>query len=273
MIAKIIDKNKIEVYDLTQFDIAAIMHSGQVFRYFEKPRGYLLVVGNNYADIDIESGKVVINCNDSGFFWNYFDLDTDYNEIKQQLYKYESISPAIAAGGGIRILRSEFNEMVISFIISANNNIKRFTKTLNRLAEGYGNKLPNGLYSFPTLEQLSPVTEADYKAFGCGYRAPYLVKAVERLKKINIDEWSALPKALLDKKLLSIPGIGPKVCSCVKLFSGKIHQIDACPLDTWLHKALEQLNENDREVLLNHKYAGIAQQYIFYYLQHLHKEL
>lgn len=273
MVAKIIDNNTIEVYDLTQFDTDAIMHSGQVFRYFAKDTGYDLVVGSNYAEIIPCGEKVVIKSNDSEYFYNYFDLQTDYNEIKRELYKYEKIRPAIDAGGGIRILRGEFVEIVISFIISANNNIKRFTKTLNLLAENYGNKLPNGLHSFPTLEQLSSVSESDFKTLGCGYRSSYLVKAIGQLKSIDINDLAKLPNNSLSKKLCLIVGIGPKVCACVKLFTGKLHRTDTAPIDTWLHKALDMLPEKDREVLLNHKYAGIAQQYIFHYLQHLHGEL
>lgn len=273
MIAKIIDNNTIEVNDLTQFDIGAIMHSGQVFRYYESQYGYRLIVGSNYAVIRECKDKVIIECRDPHYFWNYFDLDTDYNLIKKDLHKFVSLRPAVAAGGGIRILRSDFVEMVISFIISANNNIKRFTKTLNGLAEQYGTALPDGLFSFPTLAQLAEVTEAGYKALGCGYRAPYLVKAVRQLQAMDIDGLSSLNDDMLDKELLSISGVGPKVCACVKLFSGNIHQISTCPIDTWLKKALTQIAPEDRVALLDHKYAGITQQYVFYYLQHMRQGL
>lgn len=270
-IAKIIDSNTIEVYDLSQFDIDAIMHSGQVFRYFKKDFGYVLVAGYNYAEIFFGGNKAIIKSNDSNYFYNYFDLDTDYNKIKQELLRFDGLKEAINAGGGIRILCGEFVETVISFIISANNNIKRFTKTLNLLAENYGDKLPNGLYSFPTLEQLSCVSEADFKAFGCGYRSPYLVKAAEQLKELDFERLSGLSNERLAKSLMGISGVGPKVAACVLLFA--FHRLDTAPVDTWIGKALKTLTESDKLAVLSHSYAGVAQQYIFYYLQHLHGEL
>jgi len=272
MIAKIIDKNTIEVYDTTQFDTNAIMHSGQVFRYFATSHGYCLVVGNNHAEITEDTNKVIIKCNNAEYFYHYFDLDTDYNQIKKKLAHFVNLAPAIKAGGGIRILRADFAETAISFIISANNNIKRFTKTLNLLAEKYGTKLSNGHYAFPTLEQLAKATEQDFKKLGCGYRSPYLVKAVEQLQTIDIELLSQLQNDQLIKELCRTKGIGKKVGSCLALFS-TLHRLGITPVDTWIRKALDQMSEKERKELLAHEYAGVAQQYIFYFLQHKREQL
>jgi len=265
-IAKLIDANTIHVFNKTQFDVDAIMHSGQVFRYFPIDGGYRVIVGNNVADIT----GTLIKCSDAKYFWNYFDLDTDYDEIKEQLSKYKSIKKILVESnaGGIRILRGEFIETVISFIISANNNIKRFTKTLNQLCQQYGTN-----NAFPTLEQLSVINEEDFKRLGCGYRSGYLIKAVRQLKDINIEKLSKLNNADLIKQLRTIQGVGEKVAFCIALFCGDFHRLDIAPRDTWIKKALEQLPEPDREVLTNHKYAGVAQQYIFYYLQYLRRSV
>ena len=275
-IAKIIDKNTICVCDPTQFDADAIMHSGQVFRYFGAGGEYKLVAGNNYAEISLNqmtndkgqtTSNAVIKSNDSGYFYNYFDFGTDYDEIKNGLDKYEKLRPAIKAGGGIRILRAEFAETAISFIISANNNIKRFTKTLNLICENYGARLDNGLFAFPTLERLSAVSERDFQRLGCGYRSPYLVKAVRQLKSPGFDALNKLPNASLDKELQNICGVGPKVSGCIMLFC--FHRLDVAPVDTWIKKALAQFSEDERKALLNEAYAGAAQQYMFYFLQFL----
>lgn len=272
-IAEIIDEQTIHIYDLSQFDLDAIMHSGQVFRYSKKGSGYRLVAGQNYAEISIEGDKAIIRSNDSAYFFRYFDLCTDYNEIKQQLLIYGKFRQVITAGGGIRILRAEFAETVISFILSANNNIKRFTKTLNSLAGQYGDRLPDGQFAFPTLGQLSHVTEHDFDTLGCGYRSRYLVKAIRQLNDIDCNMLKQLQNDELRRELLKIYGVGPKVCACVMLFCGDFHRLDTAPVDTWISKALEQLTEAEKDVLLKHKYAGVAQQYIFYYLQYLHKDL
>ncbi|MCL2756096.1 MAG: hypothetical protein FWE45_03560 [Firmicutes bacterium] len=276
-IAEIIDDNTIHVYDLTQFNIDAIMHSGQVFRYFESVNGYDVVVGNNFAEIIKEDNRAVIKCNNARFFWSYFDLDTNYNVIKEQLLKYHSIKKIFETSnaGGIRILRAEFIETVISFIVSANNNIKRFTKTLNQLCEQFGTKLENGFFAFPTLEQLNNVTVSDFRALGCGYRSEHLVKAISQLGQphMQMEKLCKLDNYELSKTLQTLFGVGQKVAFCVMLFCGDFHRLDLAPQDTWIIKALNQLPKEDKEILLNHKYAGVAQQYIFYYLQHLKKEL
>lgn len=273
MTAKITDAKTIEVYDRSQFDVDAIMHSGQVFRYFEREGGYRLIVGKNCANIFKSENKIIIKSNDSAYFWNYFDLETDYNAIKRELSVFDKIRPSMDAGGGIRILRSDFVEIVISFIISANNNIKRFTKTLNLLAERYGDRLENGSYAFPSLEQLLAITESEYKTLGCGYRSAYLVKAAKQLAETDRQKLAELPNDLLRKKLSEICGVGPKVCACVMLFCGDFHRLDVAPVDTWIGKALNQLTDIERTALLSHKYAGIAQQYMFYRFQYLHMEL
>lgn len=272
-IAEIVDDKTIHIYDLSQFDPDAIMHSGQVFRYFPTDHGYRLVAGQNYAKVFIEGDKAVIKSNDSAYFFNYFDLQTDYNEIKRELLKYEKILPAVIAGGGIRILRAEFIETVISFIISANNNIKRFTKTLNSLSAQFGDSLPDGQFAFPTLGQLSFVTESGFKSLGCGYRDRYLCSAVQQLNAIDIKKIRRLQNDELRREILKICGVGPKVCACIMLFCDDFHRLDTAPVDTWIDKALSRMTEGDKDILLSHEYAGVAQQYIFYYLQHLHKEL
>lgn len=269
MIAKVIDPKTIEVYDLTQFDPYAIMHSGQVFRYFEQDGGFVVISGNQWAEIKVVNQQAVIKCSDADYFYRYFDFATDYNAIKKKL-AFPKLQKALAVGGGIRILAANFVEMVISFIISANNNIKRFTKTLNGLCEQFGSRLTNGLYAFPTLEQLAKITAMDFKNLGCGYRDQYLVKAVKQLQALNVDELRALPTDALYKELLQICGVGPKVASCILLFA--FGRYEVAPIDTWIKKAIAQLNQTEQAQILHGKYAGIAQQYIFYYLQHLHQE-
>lgn len=272
-IAKIIDNKTVEVFDLSQFDLDAIMHSGQVFRYFKTQDGYTLIAGAYSADIKENNGKVIITTESPDFFYEYFDLNTDYNSYKKTFENVKFLQNAISAGGGIRILKAPFFETVISFIISANNNIKRFTKTLNILSEQFGTKLANGLYAFPTLTQLEAATEDDFKAFGCGYRAAYLVKAVKQLKELDLTALNDLSNDRLIKALQKFCGVGPKVAACIMLFSGDLHKLDSFPIDTWIDKNLQSMPDFQKSILLNHPYKGLLQQYIFYYSQHLRKNI
>ena len=270
MIAQIINQHQIEVYDLSQFDAYAIMHSGQVFRYQATNTGFTVWSGAHWAELQTLPDKVVINCDDANYFYHYFDLDTDYQVIKNAL-AFPKLQKAMAVGGGIRILHGDWTEMVISFIISANNNIKRFTKTLNALCEQYGTAIDGHGYAFPTLAQLLPITAAEWRALGCGYRDQYLVKAVQQLTELDDTALAALSDVELNKALLALAGVGPKVAACIMLFA--FHRLAVAPIDTWLKKAITQLTPSEQACILHGEYAGVAQQYIFYALRHLHQSL
>jgi N-glycosylase/DNA lyase len=247
MIAKIIDSRTIHVYDKSQFDWYAIRNSGQIFR--DPP-----------CNIVEEIDKIIISATgdkQSDWLWNFFDLDTDYGAIKGELSRFCSLRQSIRVGSGIRILKQPFAEIVISFIISANNNIKRFTKTIAQI-------------DFDNLGQYS---EEDFRRMGCGYRSPYLVKAVRQLAEMNGEELGKLNNAELRKSLMSISGVGPKVADCVMLFAEPFHRLDVAPVDTWIAKAVSQLGSDDADAIFGHRFAGVAQQYIFYNLQHLRGEV
>ena len=226
----------------SDFDAYAIRHSGQVFLDFP-------------CEIIEEQDKVIIRGKDEAWLRNFFDIDTDYGLIKKELSQFDVLKKPIESGGGIRILRQPFAQTLISFIISANNNIKRFTKTIEQI--DFGN--------------LSEYSEQDFKNMGCGYRAPYLVKTIKQLETTSFDELKKLDNAELRKKLMTFAGVGRKVADCVMLFA--FHRLDVAPVDTWIKKAMEQLDPTQAEEIFNHKYAGVAQQYIFYYLQHEKKRL
>lgn len=269
MVASVIDKNTILVHDLTQFDPYAILHSGQIFRFWQTEAGWLVVSRGHWAEI--KQGKdLKIVCDDVEYFYNFFDFETDYQRIKEVL-SAPKLRHALSSGGGIRILKADFIEIVLSFIISANNNIKRFTKTINNLCREFGTILSCGYHSFPSLEQCAKITVNDFQRLGCGYRSMYLVTAIQQLKSLNFNDLQGLTNKDLECELLKIKGVGPKVAACIMLFA--FHRLDVAPVDTWIKKAIAQLSKQDQQKILMGEYAGVAQQYIFYYLQHLHKEI
>lgn len=269
MIASIVNSQTIQVYDLQQFDIYAILHSGQIFRYWQTEAGWLVMSREHWAEIKQQSNQIIITCDDARYFYNFFDLDTDYEKIKKNLCA-PKLRNAIEYGAGIRILNADFVEIVLSFIISANNNIKRFTKTINSLCEAYGAMTSCGHNSFPSLSQCAKIRLEDYQRFGCGYRSEYLVTAVQQLMNLDFNELQKLSNENLKRELLKIKGVGPKVAACIMLFA--FHRLDVAPVDTWIKKAIAQLSFDEQKEILAGEYAGIAQQYIFYFLQHLQRE-
>ena len=213
-------------------------------------------------------------------WYKYFDFDTDYNAIKAYLLKYDDkLKEAIEEKNGIRILRQEFFENLLSFIISQNKQIPHIKKIVDDIATKYGDKLGdyNGreYYSFPTVEQISNATEEDFRELKTGFRAPYLVDAIKLVANgnVNVKEYDGMSTVQIEQELIKIKGVGTKVANCVLLFS--LGRADAFPVDVWIQRIMEKLYFNgektDKRIILEFakehfgEYGGYAQQYLFYY--------
>lgn len=214
---------------------------------------------------------------------NYFDLDSNYEEIKKKLSNVDdNLKKSIEHGKGIRILNQDLWETVISFIISANNNIPRIKGIIERLSKKYGEKIKwrdNNYYLFPTPKELSVASEEDLRKLGLGFRDKRVFETtklifehefeLEKLYKMTTDE--------ARNQLLLLPGVGPKVADCILLFSD-LKRFDVFPVDVWVRRVMNDLyihNENEARVnknqiqqIANEKFGnlkGIAQQYLFYW--------
>jgi len=267
-----ISKDKITITNKQDFNIAHILECGQVFRYAKLPNSYVVYSNQYKAEIfETDNGYEIIT-NNVDYFVNYFDLKTDYSQIKEQLRRVEKLSQAIDYGYGIRILNQDPLESIISFIISANNNIPRIKKSLNGLCEKYGNKIDD-YFAFPTIEQLSKISQSQFEELGTGYRASQLVKAIAQLQNIDLERIRTLDTETAIEELLKISGVGPKVADCVLLFG--YHNMQVFPVDTWIEKMynayFSETNVTDRKLirkLLTTKFgnlSGYAQQYLFYF--------
>ncbi len=271
MIYKIIDKD-IYVYDKSQFNPQHILECGQVFRFGKDKNGnYYVFSKNNKAVIVEEKDHYKIISNNPQYFVNYFDLNTDYNLIKNKLKANKVLSPMIDYGYGIRILNADSLEMIFSFIISQNNNIKRISQIIERLCS-IGDKTNDNYFSFPTIKQLSNQPLEFFQTLGAGYRDKFLKETADQLKNQNIDDLKALSSDELYNYLLSLKGVGPKVASCIMLFG--FGKKDKFPVDTWIEQVYyNHFSTEKRTRPAIQKYfedefkenSGLAQQYLFYY--------
>ncbi len=289
--------NKIVIKDLTQFNINQILDCGQIFRYFINSNMAEVVSKNNYALITTFEDRVEIESENLQYFERFFDLNRDYNKIKNQLKNDKFLSPCINYGYGIRILNQDLFEMLISFIISANNNIKRIKNSLNALSKKFGtstklkslNNIPDSpltekigdsvkYYAFPTLEQLKKATVSDYVEAGLGYRADYMYETIQKLTEKDLIDFVNLTDEEQYKYLVSLKGVGEKVAHCILLFAG--HKTSVFPVDTWINKVYNDLtgcvsvNRKQISQSLSAKYgqlSGYAQQYFFYYYRENYK--
>lgn len=262
---------KIPVRD---FDCRQIFDCGQSFRFQETAEGWWQ---------GISAGKMVAVRNDESFlyikgasedavrdYWmQYFDLDRDYGALKQSFAQLDPyLAQAVQVGGGIRILRQEPFETLISFIISANNNIPRIRGCIEQLCRNFGTPIvcpwDEGeiFYAFPAPEALAAATpkEVSVKCH-TGYRSAYIVESARRYLKTG---------TLAD--LRAYPGVGPKVEACVALFAGL--RTDAFPVDVWVRRVLSEFyfdhppKEKEISAFVSEhfgKMAGFAQQYLFYW--------
>ena len=269
-------QDEIEIISQGDFDIKQILECGQVFSFIEENGEYIVSSCDKIARIKTDKNKVVIKTSFPEYFENYFDLKTDYEEIKNNLKSLYPPFPTFFEGGdNIRILRQDKFQTIISFIVSANNNIKRIKKILFAMCNKCGKSLsPSSLHAFPTIDELSILSIEDFKALGLGYRAEYLYKTIRKLKQkdFDIDYLSTLKTPDLRQKLLSLDGVGPKVASCILFFG--FSRTDVFPVDTWIRKAYSLFckdKRNDKQIeeyfiSLFGIYSGYAQQYVFNYM-------
>ena len=267
------DKNGIILRDREYFSAEAVLNCGQVFR-FKRAEGGYEVFSEDKRCLIVEGDsdtRIVADC--PAYFIRYFDLERDYGAIIDSLNEIPDMREATAFGRGMRILNQNLFETVISFIISANNNIKRIQGIIESLCRVLGEDR-GGYYAFPTPEAMSGAGREVFYTLGAGYRADYIYdtacliasRAFELEKVWNM----STPEAA--SYLLTLPGVGPKVADCILLFA--YHRMDVFPVDTWIAKVYADQCETCatrtkmREFLISKygaKLSGYAQQYLFYY--------
>lgn len=256
------------------FSLPQICASGQCFRmrnYIENR--YTLVAFDRYLDMTQNGDSVSFDCTQEEYdeVWkDYFDLDTDYGGIIAGIDKNDIYLTAAAEyGKGIRILRQDLWEMLVSFMISQNNNIARIQKSIQQLCAKYGEKRisANGIiyYCFPTPEALAGASLEELNACGLGYRSKYIHQTADSICCGGID-LSGIQELGYDearRELLKIYGVGVKVADCVCLFA--LHQTEAFPRDTHINKVLAAQYPDGFPFARYGSRSGILQQYIFYY--------
>lgn len=271
--------------DTNSFEPTHVFECGQCFRWNKQDDGsYTGIFKNNVLNVKKEDGKTIFSGICDGDIkdvcTDYFDLNTNYEDIKNRISKIDKyLANSIEYGNGIRILHQDLWETLISFIISANNNIPRIKGIIERISKKYGKRIEfrgQTYYTFPTAEELSIATVQDFRDLGLGFRD---VRVYETTKKILIKEIdlehlkNEKNTATLRDELLKIPGVGPKVADCVMLFGLK--RFDVFPIDVWVRRVISELYFEGKEQkpkiiqeFAEKNYgdlAGLAQQYLFYW--------
>ncbi len=270
------------------FELKHIFECGQCFRWNEQQDGsYIGVIKQGVIQVQKQGDKIVFygNCRNGlkNAVNDYFDLDNNYDKIKQKLAKIDVfMRNSTTFGAGIRILHQDLWETIISFIISANNNIPRIKKIIERISQEYGEKieLKGKIYhTFPTPEALSKATIAELRACGLGFRDKRVFHTTRMVleKEIDLEQLKCINDSeKLRNELLKLDGVGRKVADCILLFALK--RFDVFPIDVWVRRVMNELyihESNEEKVnqkmlleLANQKFfnlAGVAQQYLYYW--------
>ena len=263
-------------------DMKKIAESGQIFRFNVYADEYSLVAGDKLLFIKEDDDGYILSCSESEFeeFWtDYFDLRLDYSDFEKNIPADDLfLINAAEYSYGIRILNQDKWEMLISFIISQRKSIPAIKSSIEKLARTYGKKIDmqipdfiknidknSEFFAFPTPKALADASIDDLNACSLGYRSPYIeasAKAVYR-GDIDLEALSKLDDNELLAALMSLKGVGIKVANCVALFG--YHRIAAFPIDVWIKRMIDEHYEGEFPLKLYDGYAGVIQQYIFYY--------
>lgn len=271
MIYKIENKNII-VLDKTQFNPKHILECGQVFRFGKDDNNnYFVISKDKKATITEKDNCYVIKSSNPDYFVKYFDLNRDYNLIKTKLATDPILKPMIEYGYGIRILNADPTEMIFSYIISQNNNIKRIQKIIEKFCM-IGKFIDNDFYAFPTVSEISSQPDEFFSSLGAGYRDKFLKSCAKSLESIDIEQITNQSSEEIYNFLISLNGVGPKVASCILLFG--FSKLNKFPVDTWIeqvyynHFSKEKRSRPQIQQYFEDKYgeySGLAQQYLFFY--------
>lgn len=256
------------------FDIQKIADSGQCFRLRRGVYGgYTLLAHDRVLRIRQTQEGCFLDCDQAEYdsLWRgYFDMDTDYAAIRAEADPEDAfLQRACAYGQGIRMLRQDPWEMLVSFIISQRKNIPAIQYCIEALCSRYGDLLEDTeeghFASFPSARRLAALDEESFLACSLGYRAKYLLAAARMVASgaLNLEAIAVLPDEALFSALLAVPGVGEKVANCVMLFG--YHRLSRFPRDVWINRVEEREYGGAFPLERYPDLAGALQQYVFYY--------
>lgn len=264
------------------FNLTHIFDCGQCFRFNKlDDTSYLGVAFGRALKISEKDGIVTLydtSREDFESIWyDFFDLSRDYGKIKSILSSDSVMKQAISCGEGIRILKQDLWETIVSFIISQSNNIPRIKGIVERLCSNFGEKISymgNTYYGFPSADKIASLSLEELSVIRAGFRDKYILNAASAVKsgELSLDYLNSLPTPEAKKALMSIKGIGNKVSDCILLFG--MGRADSFPVDVWIKRIMEYCYfDGEQSIktiseLAEKKFGvlgGYAQQYLFFY--------
>jgi len=277
-----VQNNNIILKNVKDFNLNHIFDCGQAFRFNQTGQ-------NTYTGVAFGQALTISQCDDEvilydttyenfvNLWYEFFDFDNDYSKIKSTLATDEFMSEATKHGYGIRILGQDLWETIISFIISASNNVPRIKGIVERLCQAFGNEVEymgNVYYTFPSADKLAALNLEDLSVIRAGFRDKYILDAAKKIcdGTISLEAIKAMSTSDAKNALMSINGIGNKVSDCILLFG--LNRQDSFPVDVWIKRIMEYCyftEEQPINVISDYakekfgNLGGYAQQYLFFW--------
>lgn len=292
----VVKEQKLILKDIDCFELDHIFDCGQCFRWNKQDDdSYIGVISSGVLRVskkrDVISFEGILDGDINSIVYDYFDLGTDYNFFKKELAVIDdNMKKSIEYGSGIRILNQDLWETIISFIISANNNIPRIKGIIDRISQRVGRKIEwNGIdyYLFPTVEEMAKLSVSDLRELGTGFRDKRIFRTTHMILngEVSLKNLESLDDTnVIREELLKLEGVGEKVADCIMLFALK--RFDSFPIDVWVRRVMNMLYiHNEDETKVNKKdikitadslfgdKSGIAQQYLFYWARENLKDI
>lgn len=267
--------------DADYFEPRHIFGCGQCFRFVPDECGHTGVACGRVLHVERKGSDVRLwPCGEreyNGIWRRYFDMETDYQKLVADIPRDEFLQASLRYGRGLRILRQPPFETLITFILSANNNVGRIRGLVEKLCGAYGAPIGDGRYDFPTVGALASASEEEFRALGAGYRATYLLSAARAVAEgFDLYALKSMEYSEAKKTLQKIPGVGPKVADCVLLFS--LDHRCAFVQDVWIRRVMRDVyalrSESEAANFARARFGecgGIVQQYLFHYVRNMKK--
>lgn len=283
------DFDKLEAFEggillknVKNFELKHIFECGQCFRWTRQENdSFIGVAFGKVIEVEKKDNDVLIFNTDEDEFNNtwldYFDLNRSYSSIKEELSLDPLLKQAVEFGYGIRLLKQEPFEIIISFIISSNNRIPMIKRVIEKICSNWGKLIKykgKDYYSFPEVATLSKLSIQDFEKCSTGFRGKYIKATVDNIFDCVCDV-NGIVNQNDDNchiELQKLSGIGPKVADCIMLFS--MGKYSAFPVDVWVKRAMQyfylapDVSLIKIRIFAREKFgdlSGFAQQYLFYY--------
>lgn len=250
------------------FNLELMLDCGQAFRWKKDGDGFMCgVIGERAYRLLQKDGKLICNCSGEIFdaeLRKYLDFDRDYKSLVEKFSEDGYLKKATEEFSGIRILRQQPWEALCSFIISQNNNIPRIKGIIQRLCEGFGEKISDEEYSFPSAEKIAKLSVDDLALLRAGFRAKYIIDAAQKVSngEVDFEKIEASSIEFGREELLKIKGVGKKVAECTLLYG--FGKLEAFPVDVWVNRIVSEMYPDGLPECIK-GYDGIAQQYLFHW--------